>query len=180
MTKALLAAALLLAAFAASASAAPRRSATETMADACEYVTVPQLCTNLISKSSCTTVRELALAAIKEALHSAEEAKATVTKAVGEPVADPKLKQGLDVCDEAFANTMTSLQAAVNGMEAGKAYDQVTVNLSQAMIHVSACNDIFSENPGLVSPVADGTSILKKLVSNSLSLSVAVNVQLKQ
>ncbi|XP_074579287.1 uncharacterized protein LOC141835815 [Curcuma longa] len=177
----LLSTVLLLAALAGSAAAAsPRRIATQ-VASACEFVTVPQLCTNLAFKSGAATLGDLTKAAIDEALSSAQSARSVTQKALAAHSGDERLQKNLAVCDEAFSNAVASLQEAkqkqVAAVSDGKKHTEVTGAISAALVHVGSCNDAFSENPGLVSPVADATSIVKKLTSNCLSLAVAFQVK---
>ncbi|XP_074581539.1 uncharacterized protein LOC141838048 [Curcuma longa] len=182
MARFLGAAALLLVALA--ASACPGRVAADVAADfaaACEYVTVPQLCTNLISKSGATTLGDLTKAAIQDSLEQAEEARKTTASAMAAPNADEILKKNLGVCMDAFESAVADMQEAKQkqgeAISQGKAHTEVTGAISAALVSVGRCNDVFSANPGVVSPVADATSILKKLMSNSLSLAIAFQVK---
>lgn len=171
---------LLLAALAATASAGPRatrRLLADNVAAACQYVTVPQLCTSLAARSGATSFQALTVAAVNEALSTAEEAKATVDRIVAAPITDEKLKAKLGVCLQNFGYAVDTLQKAATDLQTGAAHSQSVSHISASVTYVGNCNDAFSENPGLVSPVADITSILKKLVSNSLGLAIGVHMQ---
>ncbi|XP_074560604.1 uncharacterized protein LOC141816772 [Curcuma longa] len=170
------AAALVLAAALAPSGAASSQSLTSY----CESVTVPQLCNNVISKSGATTLGELTKAAILEAASTAQSAHDTVVSVQATHSVEDQLKHNLGVCAQAFVAAAASLKEAAQKHEALGAtpqHHEATSSISQAIVEVGKCNDAFSENPGLVSPVADVTSILKKLISNSLALSVDFEVR---
>lgn len=138
----LLSTALLLAALAASAAAAaasPRRIATQ-VASACEFVTVPQLCTNLAFRSGAATLGDLTKAAIDQSLSSSQEARSVTQKALATYGSDERLKKNLATCDEAFANAVASLQEAKQKQGAaiseGKANTEVTGAISSALVYV--------------------------------------------
>lgn len=158
------------------ASAKPRsarRSLNEATA-ACEFVTVPQFCMSLASKSGATTVPALTVAAVNEAVATAQEAKVTVERITAAPITDAKLKANLDVCWTSFVDSLDTLQKAGSDLQTGAPHNELVSHISAAITYVGHCNDVFSQNPGLVSPVADVTSILKKLISNSLALAVSL------
>ncbi|CAL9115650.1 unnamed protein product [Musa textilis] len=169
---------LLLLAALAVASAKPRsaRRSLNEATTACEFVTVPQLCTSLAAKSGATTVPALTVAAVNEATATAQEAKVTVERIIAAPITDAKLKANLDVCWKSFADSLDTLQKAGSDLQTGAPHNQLVTHISAAITYVGHCNDGFSQNPGLVSPVADVTSILKKLVSNSLALAVSLQI----
>lgn len=177
------AAALVLAASLAAprAAASSSSSSSQSLGIFCESVTVPQLCTSVMVKSGATTLDELTKAAILEALNTAESAHDTVvhvTETHGS--LDDQLKRNLGVCEEAFSGAAASLKEAAQKHEelgATPQHHEATACISKAVVDVGRCNDVFSENPGLVSPVADVSSILKKLISNSLALSVDFEVR---
>ncbi|RZR76988.1 hypothetical protein BHM03_00001919 [Ensete ventricosum] len=159
------------------ASAKPRsarRSLDEATA-ACEFVTVPQLCTSLAAKSGATTVPTLTMAAVNEAAVTAQEAKVTVERITAAPITDAKLKANLDVCWKSFSDSVDTLQNAKNDLQTSAPHNQLVTHISAAITYAGHCNDAFSQNPGLASPVADITSILKKLISNSLALAVSLH-----
>ncbi|XP_042466037.1 uncharacterized protein LOC122048548 [Zingiber officinale] len=172
----LVAAALVLAA----ALLVPRAAATQSLSSYCESVTVPQLCANVISKSGATTLGELTKASILEAASTAQSAHDTVSRVEETQNLDDRLKHNLGVCAEAFSGAAASLKDAAQKHEelgATPQHHEATALIANAVVEVGKCNDGFSENPGLVSPVADVTSILKKLISNSLALSVDFEVR---
>ncbi|CAL9049282.1 unnamed protein product [Musa banksii] len=166
---------LLLLAALAVASAKPRsaRRSLNEAAAACEFVTVPQLCTSLAAKSGATTVPALTVAAVNEAAATAQEAKVTVERITAAPITDAKLKANLDVCWKSYVDSLDTLQKAGSNLQTGAPHNELVSHISAAITYVGHCNDAFSQNPGLVSPVADVTSILKKLISNSLALAMS-------
>ncbi|XP_065008849.1 uncharacterized protein LOC135639051 [Musa acuminata AAA Group] len=167
---------LLLLAALAVASAKPRsaRRSLNEAAAACEFVTVPQLCTSLAAKSGATTVPALTVAAVNEAAATAQEAKVTVERITAAPITDEKLKANLDVCWKSYVDSLDTLQKAGSNLQTGAPHNELVSHISAAITYVGHCNDAFSQNPGLASPVADVTSILKKLISNSLALAVSL------
>ncbi|KAG6490430.1 hypothetical protein ZIOFF_051726 [Zingiber officinale] len=172
MTRFLAVADLLLAAIA--ASSCPGHVTTD-VANAGKYVTMPQLCTNLIFKSGATTLGDLTKAAIEDSLEKAEEVGKTTASTMAAPTAGEILKRNLGVCKDAFESAVVNLQETKQkkgeAISKGKAHTEVTDAISAALVSVG------SANPGVVSLVADATGILKKLMSNSLS--VAVEFQVK-
>lgn len=137
MARFLAAAALLLAALA--ASACPGHLAAD-VASACEYVTVPQLCTNLILKSGATTLGDLTEVAIEDSLEKTEEARKTTVSALAAPNAGELLKRNLAVCRDAFDSAVANLQEAKQKqgepISDRKAHTKVTDAISAALVSV--------------------------------------------
>ncbi|URD99446.1 PMEI [Musa troglodytarum] len=133
---------------------------------ACKKASYPDLCKSLAPSAS---VGSLTCASIDVATSKAKEAAAISAKLMNAPGTEKLVKSSLCVCRDTFSSTADSLQLAAKNLK-DAAHNDLMQNLSAAMSFTGSCADAFQDWPGLVSPVADVSDHLTKLVSNSLDL----------
>ncbi|CAL9161552.1 putative invertase inhibitor [Musa acuminata AAA Group] len=143
----------------------------------CRYVTAPQLCTSVAISSAATSAKALTVAAVTEAASTAKQVSFAVDAILAHSVTDANQRATLEVCKRSYESAVGSLEKAVEKLQSGAgSHGDIIADISAALTDAGSCRDTFSQNPGMVSPVAEEASVLKKLVSNSLALASDLGV----
>ncbi|KAJ8486246.1 hypothetical protein OPV22_018731 [Ensete ventricosum] len=143
----------------------------------CRYVTEPQLCTSVAISSAATSAKALTVAAVTEAASTAKRVSADVGTILAHSVTDANQTANLQACKRSYESVVGSLEKAVEKLQSEAAsHGDIVADISAALTDASGCRDTFSQNPGMVSPVAEESSVLEKLVSNSLALALDLYV----
>ncbi|CAL9084658.1 unnamed protein product [Musa textilis] len=144
----------------------------------CRHVTAPQLCTSVAISSAATSAKALTVATVTEAASTAKRVSAAVDTILAHSVTDANQRANLEVCKRSYESADGSLEKAVEKLQSGAgSLGDIVADISAALTDAGGCRETFSQNPDMVSPVAEEGSVLEKLVGNSLALALDLDVE---
>ncbi|KAG9449823.1 hypothetical protein H6P81_009788 [Aristolochia fimbriata] len=110
------------------------------------------------------------LESTKQAKNMANALRAKSSK--GNPAA--MAKANFNVCQQLYDDAIRNLETSLKALDTRSHFD-LMINLSAVLTDYSTCDDAFTEEPGLVSPLAKINSQLNMLTKNNLALADALH-----
>ncbi|KAJ6723328.1 INVERTASE-RELATED [Salix koriyanagi] len=110
-----------------------------------------------------------------QALHQIfEEATAVATKLNKDPSSSAVVKDSLDTCLDSFDSGMSDLEDALLAISSHD-IGRLSTLLSATITYPDTCEDAFSEQPGLVSPLKEMNRKLTTMASINLAISASLH-----
>ncbi|KAJ6680060.1 PECTINESTERASE [Salix purpurea] len=110
-----------------------------------------------------------------QALHQIfEEAIAVATKLNKDPSSSAVVKDSLDTCLDSFDSGMSDLEDALLAISSHD-IGRLSTLLSATITYPDTCEDAFSEQPGLVSPLKEMNRKLTTMASINLAISASLH-----